>query len=216
MNDMLKNELDDIRVSYELLIDGIEILEIKIREEYIPKCSIDNEMHKVIEAANLNEQLKLYLKDILALRDKWKSLVNEDNIYDEEQDEQNDKDAVDRTSWSIENNNIRIETIRKDGNSVYPNIIPIEIFVCIIDTILDQFEKYNKTIFKKASIASLMKEKIINETNYKKSPDTVVYSVIKVLLKENILKRNQNYKSIYTLNINPDEIRKWYNNNLKK
>ena len=35
MNDMLKNELDDIRVSYELLIDGIEILEIKIREECI-------------------------------------------------------------------------------------------------------------------------------------------------------------------------------------
>ncbi|MDD2493618.1 MAG: hypothetical protein PHE29_00315 [Tissierellia bacterium] len=216
MNDMLKNELGDIRVSYELLIDGIEILEIKIREEYIPKCSLDGEMYKVVEAANLTEQLKLYLEDILALKNKWKALVNEDNIYDEEQEEQNDKDAVDRTSWSIENENIRIETMRKDGNSVYPNILPIEVFVCIIETILDQFEKYNKTIFKKASIASLLKEKIINETNYKKSPDTVVYSVIKVLLRENILKRNQNYKSIYTLNMHPDEIRKWYNDNLKR
>jgi hypothetical protein len=117
---------------------------------------------------------------------------------------------------SVTLDNIRIETMRRDGNSVYPNIIPIEIFVCIIDAILDQFEKYNKTIFKKASIASLMKEEINNETNYKKSPDTVVYSVIKVLLKENILKRNQNYKSIYTLNMDPDKIRKWYNDNLKK
>lgn len=106
--------------------------------------------------------------------------------------------------------------MRKDGNSSYPNIIPKDIFIYTTETILDQFEKYNKTFFKKSGIASLMKEKIIDNTNYKKSPDTVVYSIVKVLLKENILKRNQNYKSIYTLNMNPDEIRKWLDYHIKK
>jgi hypothetical protein len=105
--------------------------------------------------------------------------------------------------------------MRKDGNSSYPNIIPIKIFLQTTDTILDQFEKYNKTFFKKSGIASLMKEKIVNDTNYKKSPDTVVYSVVKVLLKENLLRRNQNYKSIYTLNKKPSEIREWLRSNIK-
>lgn len=219
MNDLLKNELEDIRVSYELLIDGIEILETKIMEEYIPKCSKNAEMNKVVEGVNLIDQIKLHLQDILVLRDTWKALFKEDNAANEEQEEQeeqNVKDVVNRTSWAIEDDNIRIETLRKDGNSSYPNIIPKDIFIYTTETILDQFEKYNKTFFKKSGIASIMKEKIIDNTNYKKSPDTVVYSIVKVLIKENILKRNQNYKSIYTLNMNPDEIRKWLDYYIKK
>ncbi|MDK2934619.1 MAG: hypothetical protein PWP27_2429 [Clostridiales bacterium] len=199
VNEMLKSELEDVKVSYGLLIDGIEIFETKLKENYIPYYSIKGEMDKVTEAASLVSAVKLHLKEINALREKWKALVKED-ITEEEIEEQEDlsdaKDAVERTNWVIDEDNIRIETMRKDGNSSYPNIIPIKIFLQTTDTILDQFEKYNKTFFKKSGIASLMKEKIVNDTNYKKSPDTVVYSVVKVLLKENLLRRNQNYSNI--------------------
>lgn len=53
-------------------------------EEYIPKYSKNAEMNKVVEGVNLIEQIKLHLQDILALRDKWKVLVKEDNTADEE------------------------------------------------------------------------------------------------------------------------------------
>jgi len=218
MKDMLKNELEDIKISYGLLIDGIEIFETKLKENFIPYYSIKGDMDKVTEAAKLVNNVKEHLEEINALREKWRKLIKEDYSEDE-MEEQEDlidvKDAVERTKWVIEENNVRIETMRKDGNSSYPNIIPINIFVQVTETILDQFEKYNKNLFKKSGIASLMKEKIIDETNYKKSPDTVVYSVVKVLLKENLLRRNQNYKSIYTLNKQPSEIREWLGTHIK-
>lgn len=217
MKEMLKSELEDIKTSYELLIDGIEIFETKIKENYIPYYSIKGDMNKVIEGAKVIDDVKRHLEEITKLNKLWKSIINEDDDIEEmeEQDDTNDiREAVERTTWSIEDDNIRIETIRKDGNSSYPNIIPKHIFNETTMAILDQFDRYNKSFFKKSGISVLMKDRIINDTNYKKSPDTVVYSVIKVLLKENLLKRNKNYKSIYTLNKESIEVKDWLKYNI--
>ncbi len=217
MKDMLKSELDDIKTSYELLIDGIEIFEAKIRENYIPYFSMKGDMERVKEGAKITEEIRQHMEKLQKLNEYWRSIIKAELSAEEveEQEDINDsKEAVDRTSWHIEDDNIRIETVRKDGNSSYPNIIPRHIFKDITMSILDQFEKYDKKFFKKSGISVLMKDKIIADTNYKKSPDTVVYSVIKVLLKEDILKRNKNYKSIYTLDMNSKEVREWVKSNI--
>jgi len=217
MKDMLRSELDDIKTSYELLIDGLEIFEAKIRENYIPYFSMSGDMEKVKEGAEITGEVRQHIEKLQKLNEEWKGVIKiELNPEEsEEQEDMNDsKEAVERTSWHIEDDNIRIETVRKDGNSSYPNIIPRHIFKDITISILDQFDKYDKQFFKKSGIAALMKEKIVADTNYKKSPDTVVYSVIKVLLKENILKRNKNYKSIYTLDMSSQEVREWVGNNI--
>jgi hypothetical protein len=57
-----------------------------------------------------------------------------------------------------------------------------------------------------------LNDKIIQETNYKKSPKTLVYSVIKVLIKENILENKENYKRMYVLKESPEYILKWLGN----
>mgnify|MGYP000954062502 CR=1 FL=1 len=54
----------------------------------------------------------------------------------------------DRTTWKRENENIRIETVRPDKSSSYPNIIPVHIFGEIVKTIIDQFVRYNKDYIK--------------------------------------------------------------------
>lgn len=50
------------------------------------------------------------------------------------------------------------------------------------------------------------------ETNYKKSPKTLVYSVIKILIKEDILENKENYKRVYVLKKSPEYISKWLKN----
>jgi len=52
----------------------------------------------------------------------------------------------------------------------------------------------------------------MQETDYKKSPKTLVYSVIKILIKENILENKENYKRMYVLKENPEYILKWLKN----
>jgi len=136
----------------------------------------------------------------------------EDTEEIEEENEKDIKDVAERTTWKKENENIRIETVRPDRSSSYPNIIPVHIFEEIVKTIIDQFVRYNKDYIKTSTIFSLLNDKIIQETNYKKSPKTLVYSVIKILIKEDILENKENYKRVYVLKKSPEYILKWLKN----
>jgi len=215
---MLKREIEDIKDSYELLIEGIEVFDAKIKENYIPYISIQGEMDKVKKTAEFTEKIESHLKDLEVVKTIWEALIKEEleynNVADQEDENLEVMEAIERTSWFAEDDFIRIETVRKDGKSSYPNIIPKHIFSEVTLCMVDQFVKYNKTFFKKTGIATLMKDRIIAETNYKKSPSTVVYSIIKVLLKENVLKRNQSSKRIYSLNLEPDDIENWLKANI--
>ena len=71
---------------------------------------------------------------------------------------------------------------------------------------------YNKDYIKTSTISSLLNDKIMQETNYKKSPKTLVYSVIKILIKEDILENKENYKRVYILKKSPEYISKWLKN----
>ena len=51
--------------------------------------------------------------------------------------------------------------------------------------------------------------KLFKKTNYKKSPKTLVYSVIKVLIKEDVLENKENYKRMYVLRKSPEQVLKW-------
>lgn len=210
MNTELKKEIEDVSASYDLLEDGLSNLENKILQEYIPNSSKKGEVNEIKKALEFLEQIKNHKLEILKLRNLYNGILSDDNSQEiEEYEEENEKDivdVVDRTTWSKESDNIRIVTIRPDNSGSYPNIIPINIFDEIIKTIVDQFSRYSKEYIKTSTIASLLNDKIIQETNYKKAPKTLVYSVIKVLIKENILENKENYKRMYVLKKNPEDI----------
>ncbi|MGF7401196.1 hypothetical protein PQ744_12510 [Thermoanaerobacterium thermosaccharolyticum] len=220
MNTVIKKEIEDISASYDLLEDSLENLKNKILQEYIPDCSKNDQVEEIWNALQILGQVKSHMEELAKLRNSYNQVFGsyihsnneEDNEEIEEESEKDIKDVADRTTWKRENENIRIETTRPDGSSSYPNIIPVHIFEEIVKTIVDQFVRYNKDYIKTATISSLLNDKIMQETNYKKSPKTLVYSVIKILIKEDILENKENYKRVYILKKSPEYILKWLKN----
>ena len=208
MSNLLEKELDDIKASYDLLIEGIEMFEIKLRERYIPHYSHSNNMARVIAGAKLIDELNDHVNELNGMHEKWRKLISgklEENATTIFEEETNDHLGVEeRTNWFIEDNLVRVETIRKDGETKYPNIIPKAVFGKIVKCILNELTNKKQEYISKSAIGKMMRDQIISETNYKKSPDTVVYSVIKVLLKEEILKKSESHQRIYLLNV-PNE-----------
>lgn len=220
MNTVIKKEIEDISASYDLLEDSLENLKNKILQEYIPDCSKNDQVEEIRNALQILEQVKSHMEELAKLRNSYNQVFGsyihsnneEDNEEIEEESEKDIKDVADRTTWKRENENIRIETTRPDGSSSYPNIIPVHIFEEIVKTIVDQFVRYNKDYIKTSTISALLNDKIMQETNYKKSPKTLVYSVIKILIKEDILENKENYKRVYVLKKSPEYILKWLKN----
>ena len=216
MNIDLKKEIEDVSTSYDLLEDGLNNLENKIWQEYIPDISKKGQLNEIKKTIEFVEKIENNKSEVLKLKNLYNEIVVDDSDEEreecEEENERDIKDVVDRTTWSKENDSIRIVTTRPDNSSTYPNVIPISIFNEIVKTIVDQFCRYNKEYIKTSTISSLMNDKIINETNYKKSPKTVVYTVIKVLIKENVLQNKENYKRMYVLNKSRDYILNWIEN----
>ncbi|SNX54483.1 hypothetical protein [Thermoanaerobacterium sp. RBIITD] len=220
MNTVIKKEIEDISASYDLLEDSLENLKNKILQEYIPDCSKNDQVEEIRNALQILEQVKSHMEELAKLRNSYNQVFGsyihsnneEDNEEIEEESEKDIKDVADRTTWKKENENIRIETTRPDGSSSYPNIIPVHIFEEIVKTIVDQFVRYNKDYIKTSTISALLNDKIMQETNYKKSPKTLVYSVIKVMIKENILENKDNYKRMYVLKESPEYILSWLKN----
>ena len=215
---ILKKEIEDISASYDLLEDSLENLQNKILQEYIPYCSKNGQVEKIQNALQIFEEVKKHINELSKLKGSYKEIFGgytidnsqeEDNEETEEENEKDKKDVADRTTGIKENESRRIETTRPDGSSSYPNIIPIHIFEEIVRTIVDQFVRYNKDYIKTSTISSLLNDKIIQETNYKKSPKTLVYSVIKILIKENVLENKENYKRMYVLKKSPEHVLKW-------
>lgn len=215
---ILQKEIEDISASYDLLEDSLENLQNKILQEYIPNCSKNGQIDEIQSALQIFEKVKKHMNELLNLKASYKEMFGsytfdnnqeQDNEETEEENEKDIKDAVNRTTWKKEIENIRIETVRPDGNSSYPNIIPIHIFEEVVKTILEQFVRYNKDYIKTSTISSLLNDKIIQETNYKKSPKNLVYNVIKILIKEEILENKENYKRMYVLKKSPEYVLKW-------
>lgn len=220
MNTVFKKEIEDISASYDLLEDSLENLKNKILQEYIPDCSKNGQVEEIQNALQVLKQVENHMNELVKLRNSYNQVFGsyicsnneEDTEEIEEENEKDIKDVADRTTWKRENENIRIETVRPDKSSSYPNIIPVHIFEEIVRTIIDQFVRYNKDYIKTSTISSLLNDKIIQETNYKKSPKTLVYSVIKILIKEDILENKENYKRVYVLKKSPEYILKWLKN----
>lgn len=217
-----QKEIEDINTSYDLLEDSLESFKNKILQEYIPKFSRNENIDEIRNTLQIVEQVKKYLNELEKLRKSYNEIfsyyiqknreVDEEDVEENEENEKDIKDVADRTTWKKENENIRVETIRPDGSSSYNNIIPVHIFDEIVRTIVDQFIRYSKDYIKTSTISSLMNDKIIQETNYKKSPKTLIYSVIKVLIKENILENKENCKRMYILKQSPEYVMKWLSN----
>lgn len=136
MNTVFKKEIEDISASYDLLEDSLENLKNKILQEYIPDCSKNGQVEEIQNALQVLKQVENHMNELVKLRNSYNQVFGsyicsnneEDTEEIEEENEKDIKDVADRTTWKRENENIRIETVRPDKSSSYPNIIPVHCF----------------------------------------------------------------------------------------
>lgn len=211
----LQDSYLNIDTGYEVLTDEYKEFQKRLNSNISILLNDDNDsnLNKMLE---LRKKAKEYLELITKLKKDWDSTLIQMGInadiseeLSEELDEDENISAVERTSWKIVNDTIRIETIRPNNKQPYTNNIPASLFKDTVLTIVEQFERYKKDTIKTSSIEVLMRDKIISESSYKKATKSFVYSIFKVLQKEGLLTPFESMKRIYTISKDSDEIKLW-------
>jgi hypothetical protein len=123
--------------------------------------------------------------------------------------------------WHIDvsNNTVRLIYNPPSGPR-YTNLIPIPLFKHIVNSIVEQFDKFDKETITVKQLAEMHKEKIINESSYKMTPETVPRKVFDVLKKEMLLTNIENDTEIlnrgeFKLVTNTQAIKQWLNENFE-
>lgn len=218
--ELLNTAVVNVETSFDMLIDEFYDLQKEVRvimHELVEKQDYQ-ELNELIEMQQLASDRIEIIRNI---QKEWndflsrKQFVLDNEEIDENDDGEESGSAIDRTSWKVVGDIVRIETSRPNNKSPYNNNIPVQLFHDVVLACLDQFERYEKTLIKTSTINGLMKEKIIKESSYKKATMSAVYSIFKVLQKESILAPFENMKRAYTLNKSVDEIKDWLENSLK-
>lgn len=219
----MDNLAEKLQISFTNISDGYDVLLDEYRESQriLNSCISDllnkNNEPELENFLELRKEIKGYVERIEKCRQLWNEVILtkystlkeiDEDISDYEEEDDNPS-AVDRTSWKIVNNAVRVETIRPNNRPSYSNNIPIALFKETVLTIIEQFERYKKDTIKTSSIEALMRDKIVSESSYKKATKSFVYSVFKVLQKEGMLKPYENTKRIYTNNREYDFIKAW-------
>lgn len=207
----LKREVDEVNAAFELLKDSYDSIIHKIQTCYIPQFSQEGNINEVIYLGNLAKNIKKHTDTLQEEYTYWRKLVGFQTIEEDEieSNSSNEKSVLDRTTWRVENGNIKIETTRQDNSGTYQNTIPNSIFIDVVRSIVEQSSRYKKDSIRTSNITALLSDRIIQETSYKKSPNTVVYNVIKIMLKENLIKAKEESKRLYELCVNPRIIERW-------
>jgi len=223
-NEQLRISFNNVDFGFDMLVDEFRDLQKAIKNFLHELIERDDftELQAFIEVQQkVNEQINA----IIGIKKDWNTYLHSKvfmsdfdggEIVEEEEDDEESISAVDRTSWRVVDDVVRIETVRPNNGVPYTNNIPVGLFRDIVLTCIDQFERYEKTFLKTSNINALMKEKIIKESGYKKATKSAIYSVFKVLLKESILSPFENMKRAYTLSKSADEIREWLDSSFKQ
>jgi hypothetical protein len=185
---------------------------LKEREDFmmdnIAEFALSRDLEKLQIESKKVEKTKEFLNKVIELKYQWQNTSSEDRV-NRVVDENSEKDAVcERTDWKISNEHIKIETKRQDGPP-YSNVFPISLFKEIIKVALDFIDR-NKYV-KTADVLKVLENRIISESDYKKTPRLPVYASFKVLVKENLFKVDENNSHKYLLNTDKNHVISWMN-----
>lgn len=81
MDTIFKKEIEDISTLYDLLGDGLESLDNKILQEYIPKCSKNGQVEEMRKGLKLLEKIKNHKLEFLKLRNSYSEIILYTNVF---------------------------------------------------------------------------------------------------------------------------------------
>lgn len=210
MDTIFQKELMNIGAAYDLLQDSLESLKKKILQDYIPECSKSGKIEEIQDALQMFQQVESHINDIIKLRTNYSKMLG--NIDVQDKNNRDIKNTAARTTWAKEDEYIRVTTTRPDGKSNYTNLIPISVFEEIVETILNRFVTSGHNSIDVSIIYKLLNDKVKQKTTYKKASRTLIYSVIKILVKEDILENKEDARRIYVLKKSPSDVEQWLKN----
>lgn len=162
------------------------------------------QLNKVGEIYNQAEKVDSFLNLVCELETQWLKITNGNEKEFEEND--NEKEVAERTSWAIVGNNIRIETKRIEGPP-YSNVFSLSLFKEITRTAISIIEKNNWV--KTSEVEKILGKKIMAGSDYKKTPRIPVYATFKVLVKENLFKIDTNNSHRYLISNSKASLINW-------
>lgn len=225
ISEKVQNSIANIETGFIMLNDEFIAFQkqLKLNISSLLDCDCFEETKSSVEIIS---ECKKYQKKVAELKKNWNEFIIANKLFPsgidvdeepEDEDEESSISVIDRTSWKRVNKYIRIETVRPNNKQPpYSNNIPIELFKEVVLSIVEQFERYKKDTIKTSSIEVLMRDRIVSESDYKKATKSFVYSIFKVLQKESLITPYENMKRIFVLNVEPEEILKWIENNISK
>lgn len=200
------SEVNDVTGSFELLTESIEAYQDYISKKAAKHAS-NKEWQLSTELSKQGEKIDLFIKKVQGLKKEWFNLIFGDDEHSENKGvEREEISATARTSWTIIDDKIRIETERPEGKP-YSNLIPLTLFKQIIYCALNNIEKHKYV--KTTNVLNDMGNEIMLKSDYKKAPRIPVYATFKVLMKENLFKNDESNSHKYLLAVSKEKLVDW-------
>lgn len=195
-------------------IDLVKTLLDEYEDEILQSAGVllkEKKLHLIQSQVALAEKVKNFRVKFEELKNEWNNdfqniEVASSNIIEERE---GNLGVHDRTNWWISDGTIKIETKRMEG-SPYSNVIPIELFQEIAKTAVEFL--YRRKFVKTSDVLKLLQDDIVANSDYKKTPRIPVYATFKVLVKEKLLKVDDNNSHKYIAVTSKDNFLKWIDN----
>ncbi|MDD4592031.1 MAG: hypothetical protein PHG06_16655 [Parabacteroides sp.] len=175
--------------------------------QQIQTKAVNGDIRGIRTLANQVERIEDFLKRIMELENDWNIIMGDkEDKGKEEQLQQNEEGKQSGQTPSEESMKVlaigdilRVETFGSDGR-MFSNRIPIPLFRQIMSTTLKFIDK--QYYVKVSDVLEELKEEIIDQSNYKKSPRIPIYIAFKMLEYKNIFKVSEKNSHHYELDNN--------------
>jgi hypothetical protein len=198
--------INDVTGSFDLLLESLAAYQDYIGRK-VTEHVTKKEWQSVSELSNQGEEIDLFIKKIQGLKKEWINLIyGNDEQLDSDGEEREEISVTARTSWTITDGKIRIETERPEGKS-YSNVIPLGLFKQIIFCALNHIEKHG--FVKTTNVLNDMGNEIMSKSDYKKAPRIPIYATFKVLMKEKFFNNHEENSHKYLLTGSKEDLINW-------
>lgn len=209
MNEIvMADKKPDVSQAFDSLISRIDEC-IQGSYNTIQGFAADHDGSKIESSIAAIQEIERIKTQVCASKNAWKSLftvAQASGTVPAGKPRLND--VADRTSWKKANDSIRVETSRVDGPA-YSNAFPLTVFKKIAKSAYD-FAQQNGYV-KTSDVFNALKNEIIANSDYKRAPRMPIYATFKVLVKENLLKIDENNSHKYLQTTTKDDLDHWLN-----
>lgn len=171
--------------------------------QQIQTNAADGDIKKIRLLANQVERVEDFLKRIVELEHDWNIIMGDKTdteIAGNLQLNQERKSSIkENVKLSVIGDILKVKTTGPDGR-IFSNRIPIPLFRQIISTTVQYIDKQGYV--KVSEVLGDLKEEIIEQSNYKKSPRIPIYVIIKALADRGIFKVSEKNSHHYELDSN--------------